>query len=292
MVRNAVIAVLFLCVVALIGLQVHTVSGLRSVESKLALVEDEQTKIRDAADKEVGRLKESAATAGAEQQKALAAIRKEVDQAGRQAQGIAGKVKEEAMKSVEDLATRVSVTDSKIQDQQETQAKVATEITGLKQATTTAQSEIVSVSSEVNEVKTDVAATRSQMERTIADLRRTTGDLNVLSGLIATNAREIAALRQLGDRNYIDFTLFKRKDAVKVGDVSVLLKQADVKVGRYTIELRVDDRTIEKKDRFVNEPVQFYVGRNLQPDEFVVNLISKDQITGYLATPKVPATRP
>jgi hypothetical protein len=131
-----------------------------------------------------------------------------------------------------------------------------------------------------------VANTQGQLERTIADLKRTTGDLGMMSGLIATNSQEIDALKQLGDRDYTEFTLYKRKEPVKLAGVSILLKKADVKANRYTLELQLDDRKVEKKDKTANEPVQFYVGGNRQPHELVVNLVGKDQIVGYLATPK------
>jgi hypothetical protein len=41
---------------------------------------------------------------------------------------------------------------------------------------------------------------------------------------------------------------------------------------------------VEKKDRNVNEPLQFYVSKSLY--EVVVNTVGKDQIAGYLSTPK------
>ena len=61
---------------------------------------------------------------------------------------------------------------------------------------------------------------------------------------------------------------------------------------RYTVDVVADDRTVEKKDRTVNEPLQFYVSGARQPYELVVNQVSKDRISGYLATPKVRETRP
>jgi hypothetical protein len=45
---------------------------------------------------------------------------------------------------------------------------------------------------------------------------------------------------------------------------------------------------VQKKDRTINEPVQFYVARSQkQPYEIVINEIRKDQVSGYLATPKI-----
>jgi hypothetical protein len=37
--------------------------------------------------------------------------------------------------------------------------------------------------------------------------------------------------------------------------------------------------------------VQLYVSGNLQPYEIVVNHVTKDHVTGYLATPKVKLAR-
>jgi cystathionine beta-lyase/cystathionine gamma-synthase len=186
----------------------------------------------------------------------------------------------------------VRVSESRFKQQQDSDARVATELTSLKQATSSAQTSISDVSTEVKQVRTEVASTQSNLERTIADLKRATGDMGVLSGLIATNSREIGALKQLGDRNYIEFTLYKGKQPIKLADVSILLKNADVKANRYTVELLVDDRKIEKKDRTANEPLQFYVSGQRQPHELVVNQVGKDLIVGYLATPKAPTSRP
>jgi len=288
--------VLFVGVTGLLIAQILTIQSLRSTAAKLAMVQGDQSKVREMVEGEVAQLREAAAQAAAisnaERQKALDEVREEVEKARRQARGVAGKVKEETMKSVEDLATRVNVSESRLKQHQETDARVSNEITSLKQATNSAQSNISDVSTEVKQVRTEVANTQGQLERTIADLKRIPGDMGVLSGLIATNAREIDALKQLGDRNYIEFTLYKGKEPVKLGDVSILLKKADIKASLYTLELRVDDRKIEKKDRSANEPLQFYVGRGRQPHELVVNQVGKDLIVGYLATPKAPAARP
>jgi hypothetical protein len=48
----------------------------------------------------------------------------------------------------------------------------------------------------------------------------------------------------------------------------------------------VDDNQLEKKNRTVNEPVQFLVGRTKLRYELVVNDVQKDKIVGYLSTPK------
>ena len=49
-----------------------------------------------------------------------------------------------------------------------------------------------------------------------------------------------------------------------------------------------DDKSIEKKDKTAGEPVQFYVkgSSRMAPYEIVVFDVNKNQVTGYLATPK------
>jgi chromosome segregation ATPase len=287
-----VTVVLFLGLAGLAIMQVNTANNLHALEAKLALVQSEQSKSRETIEAEAAKLGEAAATAEVERQKALDSVRDEVVQARRQVQGVAGKVKEETQKSVEELASRVHSNEAKLQENQDANVRVADEITGLKQATNTAQSNINAVSSEVSAVKTDVASTKSRLETTIASLGRVTGDMGVMSGLIATNGKEIDALRQLGDRNYTEFTIFKSNEPVRLADISVLLKNTDLKTNRYTIELQVGDHKVEKKDRTVNEPLQFYTDGDRRPHELVVNVVGKDQIVGYLAIPKVAASRP
>ena len=66
------------------------------------------------------------------------------------------------------------------------------------------------------------------------------------------------------------------------------LNKSDPKHSMYTVVVFANDKMIEKKDKTSNEPVQFYVGAGARaPYEVVVNDVSKNSITGYLATPKV-----
>jgi hypothetical protein len=143
----------------------------------------------------------------------------------------------------------------------------------------------------VGSVKTDLDSTRSDLEQTKADLQRTRGNVGEISGLIATNARQIQALRDLGDRNIYEFTIDKKAGSQKVGDIQVSLEKTDPKRNRFSLQLLADDKRVEKKDRVVNEPMQFYTTRARQPYELVVNEVQKDKIVGYLAVPKVTSAR-
>ena len=50
----------------------------------------------------------------------------------------------------------------------------------------------------------------------------------------------------------------------------------------------MDDVRTEKKDRTIDEPIIIYPNGSHQADEFVVNSVGKNKITGYISTPKNP----
>jgi hypothetical protein len=78
---------------------------------------------------------------------------------------------------------------------------------------------------------------------------------------------------------------------VKVGNVMMQLKKADTRRNKFNLQLVADDKRVEKKDKTINEPVQFYVSGARQPYELVVNEVTKDKIVCYLAVPKVMTAR-
>ena len=155
------------------------------------------------------------------------------------------------------------------------------------------------VATEVGGAKKDIEATRNDLEATKGRLEHATGDMGVMSGLIARNRDDLEELRRRGDRNYYEFTIQKSKNAQRVGPVQVALNKTDPKKATYTITVMADDKTIPKKDKTSGEPVQFYMksGTRGALYEIVVFDVAKNQISGYLATPKdtgtaAPATAP
>ncbi len=197
------------------------------------------------------------------------------------AEAAVGQAKVDAQKRVQMLQDKVAT------EQVAQQAAIAQ----VKQSADTANTQIATVSTDVGNVKTDVQNTKTQLEQTIANLKRATGELDDHASLIATNGKELRALRELGERNYSEFTINKSKKPTRVADVMVELKKADQKHNKFTIAIIADDKTVEKKDRTINEPIQFYTSKAKQPDEIVVNQVRKDVIVGYLATPKVQTAR-
>ncbi|HJW99528.1 MAG TPA: hypothetical protein VJ453_05185 [Terriglobales bacterium] len=156
------------------------------------------------------------------------------------------------------------------------------------------QQQLSSVSTDLGGVKTDltgakgdITATRSDLEATKKKLESTIGDLGVQSGLVAHTRDDLEVLKHKGDRNIYEFTLAKNtKRPTPVGTVSLQLRKVDAKKGKFTLNVVADDRTIEKKDKNVAEPLQFYTGRDHMLYEVVVFSADKNSISGYLSTPK------
>jgi hypothetical protein len=154
----------------------------------------------------------------------------------------------------------------------------------------TVSTDVASVRTDVGGVKTDVAATKSDLASAKEQMQRMMGDEGKMSGLIATNASQLEILKHKGDRNYYEFTLQKGGKPTLLSTVKLQLKKIDDKHSRYTLNVSADDRNIEKKDKNLDEPVQFYTGKEGRDlYEIVVNVIDKNKVSGYLATPKSQA---
>ncbi len=191
-----------------------------------------------------------------------------------------GVTHKELSKKATELQAQEQATQSRLKADEESTKKqfgeVAGEVSGVK-------GQVSQVSADVGETKNDLAQTKIKLEHAI-------GDLNKHSELIATNRDELELLKHRGDRDYFEFTLHKGKDPTRLSIVSLQLKKTDAKKNKFTLFVIADDKKIEKKDRTINEPLQFYSGRERALFEVVVNTVNKDTVTGYLSTPKNVAT--
>ncbi|HLI62037.1 MAG TPA: hypothetical protein VKV05_01465 [Terriglobales bacterium] len=186
-----------------------------------------------------------------------------------------GMTKQEMAQRAAELEREQKVSAAKLSAQQKQQGQQLAAVSG----------EVSGVKSDVGTAKTDIAKTQTDLAATNAKLERVMGDAGVMSGLIAHNSAELAELKRKGERNYYDFTLYKGK-RTPVSTVTLQLKKVDPKHSKFTLYVIADDRTIEKKDRTLNEPLQFYTGRDHLLYEIVVFTAQKNVITGYLSTPK------
>jgi chromosome segregation ATPase len=153
-----------------------------------------------------------------------------------------------------------------------------------------AENKIGQVSTEVGGVKTQVSSVKADLETTRRDLEGTQRQLldvrDNLNAAVAKNAGELAQLKLKGERDYVEFTLPKKGEMTKVEDIRLILTKTDSKKGKFNLKVIVDDNQLEKKDRLINEPLQFLVGQNRVRYEVVVNWVQKDKAGGYLSIPK------
>ena len=136
---------------------------------------------------------------------------------------------------------------------------------------------------DVNKLGTDVTGVRTDLEATKNNLTMARGEFGTL---IAKNHDEINELRRLGERDYYEFTINKKGQREKVGNLMVELHGTNTKKSQFSVAIFVDDQRHEKKNLTVNEPLYFFQNGSRSPLEFVVNQVGKDKIVGYLSVPK------
>ncbi|MGH9862957.1 MAG: hypothetical protein ACRD35_05990 [Candidatus Acidiferrales bacterium] len=198
---------------------------------------------------------------------------------------------------VSELQAGVSAASERVKLTQDELAKARTQARKIRQeqqkaseqtnAALQAQAQqLESITGEVSGVKGQVQETRVSLEDARSKLDHAIGDLGVQSGLIAKNHDELEDLKRRGEREYSEFNLTRSKQFSRVGAISMRLARADTKRNKYTVTLLVGDKTIEKKDKTLLEPVQFYLPGTRTLLEVVVFEMGKNRVGGYLSAPK------
>src|SRR3984893_7245724 len=136
---------------------------------------------------------------------------------------------------------------------------------------------------DVNRLNGDVSGVKTDLDATKNSIQMARSEMGTL---IARNHDEIDQLRRMGQRDYFEFTVTRKSGAEKVGTIQVELKDTNTKKNQYTINVLADDKSFEKKNRSVNEPIFFYTGGSHAALELVVNKVSKTTASGYLSVPK------
>jgi len=176
-----------------------------------------------------------------------------------------------------ELATKASSTDVDA-FRQEAVSKLAV----VQEVQKDADAKLGNVSNDVTVVKGDLASARRDFARDLSDVKTTLNDG------IARNAAELALLRKKGERDYLDLDIRRDQKTAfqRIGDIQISVTKTDPKRQKYSVMILADDNHLEKRDRTVNEPVQFMVGHDQLRYEMVINAVNKDRIQGYLSTPK------
>lgn len=251
-----VLAIAVLCAIAGLVWSYRLAGRLTTAEAEVASAQQQNAKLATALDQTNARLKVTTETLG----QSLGMTQKQLEA------------------KAQDLLARQKADAQQLQQTQKQIASVSSDVSGVK--------------TDVGGVKTDLTATKSQIQTDEAAMQAMKGDMGIQSGLIATNGKELDVLKHMGDRNYYEFTLGKNEKKA-VATVALELKKADAKHSKFTLVVYADDKEIQKKDRNLDEPIQFYTGKDHMLYELVVNDIGHNQVKGYIATPKnapVPVT--
>ena len=269
---------LFGAVLALVGSNVYQYIQMDKMKTEIG-------KTKESLLQEIASAKETSAVSAQTAQRRVESLRGDLAAAQSRANALSGQARVEAQRHTDEIASKLQ------NEQQKAAAALKADIGVVAAANQETSAKVGEVKTEVGTVKTAVDDTKAELDKQISNLKRVQGDLGDQGSLIATTGKELQALRQLGERNYFEFKLAKAKAPSKVGDIQLLLKKTDPKKNRFTVEVLADDKSIEKRDRTVNEPIQFLTSKARQPYEIVVNNVGKDVISGYLATPKVMTPR-
>jgi hypothetical protein len=159
-------------------------------------------------------------------------------------------------------------------------------LTGLESSVNTQLATKANVD-DVNKLNGDMTGVKGDLDATKSSIQMARSEMGTL---IARNHDEIDQLRRTGQRDYYEFTVTRKTGAQRVGSVQLELKDTNTKKNQYTINVLADDKSFEKKNRSVNEPIFFYTGGSHAAIELVINKVTKTTAGGYLSVPKAAAT--
>lgn len=244
--------------------------------SKMGAIEDSAQQQRVALETKIADLEGRLEAANGARMHELAAIETQLDKARKEA---ASRSRSEAKRQSDRVAKTLA------QQQREQQDMFLTEISGVRGAADANRDGIADVDSKVDRVQNGVDENREGLAETADLVRGAQGEIDSVAGRVDFNASAIARLRRMGENEVVRFELLKSKNRTRVENVQLRLRDVSANKNRYSIEILADDELIVQKNRYRNEPVEFYVTGARRPYEIVVTEVEKDRVSGYLAKP-------
>jgi methyl-accepting chemotaxis protein len=218
----------------------------------------------------------------------LAALHEELADAQHQADASLEKARAATI-SADALASKL---ETRRRDEEKRQQRLSLELSQVERSTDETSLRLNGISTEVGGVKDTLDAVRADAKQGTEELQGTRADLSELKNGVATNSDQIRALRESGDKAIYEFTLTRMGGTQRVSDIQLRLIRTDEKHNTFTVEVGADDKLVEKRDKTINEPVQFFVmSKPSQPYELVVNEVGKNSVKGYIAAPKATIAR-
>ena len=257
-------------VVSILGIGIYSYSTRAALSGRIANLE------RLTADQLTGQLQ----TIKSEHASVVSDVAVVVDRVGATAQAL------DTTRGVTDTLTREHARTAR------TAAANAAAVKAVREQTETRVAEVdtkvAGVSNDVKAVATGLAAARLDVADNTRKVSSVTTITTSLSEQVGKNVNDLSELRRRGERDFAEFDIRKGSspETWTVAGIRVELKKADERKFKYDAILHVEDRRLEKKDRTMNEPVPFLVGRDKLRYELVVTAIDHDRIRGYVSMPK------
>lgn len=258
---------------AFLGFNVYLMSKVSYVEGQAEVQRQELTR-------QIVTLEEQLAQRQGAHAREIETLREEVDKTSKVAFSNA---RSQARRESDRVARMV---EEKQAEQREREQQLVGALGGVKDQAATNRHDLNRVRQTVDGVQGEVESARSRLDETAETLAKTRGDIGQLSGQVGSHAEQIETLRRKGERDVVEFSLAESKDLSRIADVNLRLKDTDFGKSRFTLEILANDQLILQKNRYVNEPVEFYPDGFGAAYQIVVTDVGKDEISGYLIRPK------
>lgn len=141
-------------------------------------------------------------------------------------------------------------------------------------------------SKQMNLLQNNLAANHDEWKATVNRLGNVVGQLDSQQNAIKKNESNVNYLMARAHRTDVTFTLRKGRRYQRIGPISMKLTGTSVKNQHYSIRMIVNDKSVELKDRALNEVVQFYTSQSKYPLGLIVSRIKHGEVSGVLAVPK------
>jgi hypothetical protein len=138
---------------------------------------------------------------------------------------------------------------------------------------------------ELTALQGNIAASHDEWQAATDRLGNVVGELDSQRSEIQKTQTGVNYLLERVQNSDVSFTLNKGSGLQRVGPISMQLESTSVRGQHYNIRMMVDDKSVELKDRALNEIVQFYTSRSKYPLRLIVSQIGRGQVSGTLAVP-------
>jgi hypothetical protein len=221
---------------------------------------------------EVVKVREAAVQANDAQHQIAEALEADVAAAPVQVAAEAREAEAEAQRRAALLARRMA------RSRRKQLARVTSELASIRANSQAASEAALRLHSDLHAAGSAALADRGEARGAQKDLAAVEEDLGALTERVHGNATQWTAFRASSRRESFPFRAARRAPRTEAGGLAILLRNADPKHQRFTLEITAADGRTERREGTLNEPIR--LGGSY---ELVVDEIAKNEVGGQLA---------